>query len=135
MGWTKKARLILGLLFEARSSPKGLTGPVDLFVSNDSTNDFGLTLLSAYASVLGMLNELQTCCPSCSCFWCVCRYADLKINRTTNYTFNFDQMLNDKVHIIVVKCLSSYNRKTCRFYSHCWCPQTCPAPLSQKIFI
>ncbi|MCI16751.1 arginine-tRNA ligase cytoplasmic-like, partial [Trifolium medium] len=24
------------------------------------------------------------------------KYADLKINRTTNYTFNFDQMLNDK---------------------------------------
>lgn len=26
-----------------------------------------------------------------------CRYADLKNNRLTNYTFNFDQMLNDKV--------------------------------------
>ncbi|KAG6388438.1 hypothetical protein SASPL_149864 [Salvia splendens] len=24
-------------------------------------------------------------------------YADLKNNRTTNYTFSFDQMLNDKV--------------------------------------
>jgi arginyl-tRNA synthetase len=28
---------------------------------------------------------------------CVYRYADLKINRLTNYTFNFDQMLSDKV--------------------------------------
>lgn len=28
-----------------------------------------------------------------------CRYADLKNNRLTNYTFNFDQMLNDKVPI------------------------------------
>lgn len=27
------------------------------------------------------------------------RYADLKNNRLTNYTFNFDQMLNDKVLI------------------------------------
>lgn len=27
------------------------------------------------------------------------RYADLKNNRLTNYTFNFDQMLNDKVHL------------------------------------
>lgn len=48
------------------------------------------------------------------------RYADLKNNRLTNYTFNFDQMLNDKVkalpfpdladsriHIIHEKCCLS----------------------------
>lgn len=27
------------------------------------------------------------------------RYADLKNNRLTNYTFNYDQMLNDKVNV------------------------------------
>lgn len=27
------------------------------------------------------------------------RYFDLKNNRLTNYTFSFDQMLNDKVHL------------------------------------
>lgn len=30
------------------------------------------------------------------------RYADLKNNRLTNYTFSFDQMLNDKVHFFDV---------------------------------
>ncbi|KAM0029517.1 putative arginine--tRNA ligase [Helianthus debilis subsp. tardiflorus] len=28
------------------------------------------------------------------------KYADLKNNRLTNYTFNFDQMLNDKVRLM-----------------------------------
>ncbi|KAI5419495.1 hypothetical protein KIW84_043602 [Lathyrus oleraceus] len=29
------------------------------------------------------------------------KYADWKINRLTNYTFNFDQMLNDKENTVV----------------------------------
>ncbi|KAA8517068.1 hypothetical protein F0562_017361 [Nyssa sinensis] len=30
------------------------------------------------------------------------RYADLKNNRLTNYTFNFNQMLNDQVAVVIV---------------------------------
>lgn len=39
---------------------------------------------------------------------CLGRYADLKNNRLTNYTFNFDQMLNDQVCSLFADCCFSF---------------------------
>lgn len=56
---------------------------------------------------------------------CLGRYADLKNNRLTNYTFNFDQMLNDQVcslFAVSAPCISEFSWRNylCFISSQIW---------------